>query len=206
PLGLELAAAGLRAVALDLPSHGDAPRRASTPQRWIDGVGRAMEALGPLSGLVTHSMGVGPSLIALGAGRQPERMVAISPPSAMEPRMRTAARRIGVTGRAGAAFARRSTARIVAHGGAADFAALARRFAPPLLVLHAPDDAVVAIEEGQRLAAAAAEGRFLETGAHGHFRILREAQTLRAVRDFLCPLGNADCPPPVAAPGSPAER
>lgn len=187
PLGLVLASAGLRAVAIDMVGHGRAPSGASTPARWIGAVTDAMEVLGPLRGIVTHSMGAGPALASLAEGGAAERMVMISPPAAMGPRMRVGAERIGLTGRAADRFAERAVQRIVDHGGRADFDALARDHAPPTLVLHAPDDELVASSEGRVMASAARSGTFVETGPFGHFRILREPETTERVRAFLAP-------------------
>ncbi len=67
-LGLALAASGMRAVALDLPGHGDTPGSTSSLPEIAATLEAVIPRLGRVSGVVAHSFGAAATTVAL---RQP---------------------------------------------------------------------------------------------------------------------------------------
>jgi hypothetical protein len=185
PLGLRLAQDGWRAVAVEMVGHGRAASGPSTPESWVETLLQVAAELGPLHGLVAHSLGTGPTLLALERGLRVHRLALAAPPSGLRPRIATAAADLGLVGRARERFLLRAERAILARGGAVDFLPLAARHAPPTLVLHAPDDQRVPIAEGRLLAAAIPDARFEQTAALGHNGPLRDPAANAAVVSFL---------------------
>jgi len=184
-LGPLLAGRGLRAIALDAPGHGQSPRGDGGPGEWIATLRLAAAEIGPLHGLVGHSLGSVASLLAIESGLSVPRLALIAPPVGVGPRMETAADRLGLEGAARSRFLTLTIERMVRGGGVADLTDRVAASAPPTLILHAPDDCDVPIDEGRRLARAMPDARFVTTDAIGHFKILRDPESLGIVERFL---------------------
>jgi pimeloyl-ACP methyl ester carboxylesterase len=89
-----LAAAGLRAVAVDLPGFGDAPRlRRTTPQAMARAIEQLLAELAP-AGLVAHSLGTQVAMLAADAHPERVRGLALLAPWVLGRRPRFPPRRI----------------------------------------------------------------------------------------------------------------
>src|SRR6185369_12093057 len=76
-----LVAAGFRAVAIDLPGHGESSGRVSSLVHFAAAMTRAAALFGPLQGLVAHSFGAAASTYALSSGLAVGRAVFFAPPA-----------------------------------------------------------------------------------------------------------------------------
>ena len=180
-----LLAQGLSVVAFDAPGHGDAPSRTASLVEHGRAVASAGAHLGPLHGIIGHSVGGAATLYATRLGLRVDRLALIAPP--MSP------------GRFSDGFAKMfdlpldlqhaMLARLESRYGVKiddlDVRADAERFEAPLLVVHDADDRVVPLSDGATLAARAPHGQLVTTKGLGHNRLLRDQAVLEAVVPFM---------------------
>lgn len=171
-LAERLAAAGHRAVAVDLPAHGASPGRTTDLFELRDAVAAAARRAGPLTGVVAHSLGSVSTLLALAAGMTAPRVALLAPPAAIEGAVTRMVQRLGMSGRAESRLRRRVEAR---YGRdvwqVLDVADTAPRVRADVLVVHDVDDREVPVGEGLRVARAFGREPVLTTGL-GHGRVL----------------------------------
>jgi pimeloyl-ACP methyl ester carboxylesterase len=181
-----LLAQGWRVVALHPPGHGP---RGHGDDAHVLGFARAiLEAaveLPELRCVIGHSMGGAAALFAVQLGLTVERLVCLAAPASLRRMLRRRAASLGLGARATQAFIAAHDARLGASSAALDAAAFAARLRPRLLLVHDQDDREVPFSEAEALHAAAPQAQLLATRGLGHLRLLRDADTLRAVADFL---------------------
>lgn len=180
-----LVARGFRAVALDLPAHGDSAGRRASIRHFAAAILDAATSLGPLAGVVAHSFGGAATTLALERGLAVRAAVYLAPPSrfasffsrvseglALDPRVR---RRLEVLAEewVGLRFAEVEPCR------------LAPRRTTPLLVVHDRGDDEVLFAEGAELASLWPGARFHPTAGLGHYRLLRDPAVIAESVGFL---------------------
>lgn len=174
PFVSPLVSRGYQVVAFDAPGHGESPGRRSSLPEIANAIRRVSDAVGPVYGVVAHSMGGAATTIALSEGLVVERAVFISPPSNPEAFVTFFAQAIGISD---AVHARVRT-KIETTVGRKLPALRADRLAPtmraPLLVIHDEDDGHVPPQSGQDIADAWPGATFVRTHGLGHQRILRD--------------------------------
>src|SRR4051812_13781124 len=77
-------AAGFRAVALDLPGHGESAGSVSSLIHFASALVRAAALFRPVRGVVAHSFGAAASTYAISSGLAVERAVFFAPPAGFE--------------------------------------------------------------------------------------------------------------------------
>ena len=180
-----LVAKGFRVVAFDAPGHGEAtPSQSSLPE-VAEVVERVAAEVGPLHGVVAHSMGAAATTIAMARGLRVQRAVYLAPPEDAPAYLYRLARWLGV----GDTVADRVRARIEARYrlpfDAATGAPLAAQLDVPLLVFHDRQDREVPFDDAERLVAAWPGARLSPTDGLGHNRILQDQAVLRDAVAFL---------------------
>lgn len=185
PLVRPLVEAGFSAVALDAPGHGDSPGRSASIPAFADALARAGEALGPLHGIVAHSMGGASFTLAAARGLEARRAVYVGPPSDAATWFAYFVRTLSIP----AATEPLLRARVEAIAGERLARLNARTLGPemkvPLLVIHDRQDREVPLAAGEEVARSAADGRLLVTEGLGHKRILRDPGVAAAAVRFL---------------------
>ncbi|MEE8410223.1 MAG: alpha/beta fold hydrolase [Myxococcota bacterium] len=185
-LATTLADAGMQAIAFDAPAHGDSSGRRSNAIQFIDALWRVTADVGPLAGVVGHSMGSAVSAVAVAEGLVAERVVLISSPTLLKRIVASFAETIGITPEVEQIMRQRLQSRVGPE--------IWRRYSPlhvaphidaPTLVVHDVEDDEIPLSEARTLADAFPEARLLCTAGLGHTRILRDPKVVTAVATFL---------------------
>ena len=184
-LGPALVAGGFRVVAHDGPGHGEsAGRRASLPQ-FARAVRAVADALGPVSGLVGHSLGGAAVALAIRQGLSPERAVVLAAPADVEIFSHRFARRLAIPPAARLAMQRNLEDRFGLRWTEINVARLAAGMQVPGLVIHDASDADVPLADGQAIARAWPGAELVTTTGLGHRGVLWDGEVIRRVVEFI---------------------
>lgn len=196
-----LAQAGFSLLTFDQPGHGGSQGRRSGPLDWAQASLDLVAQVGPVHGVVAHSLGAAGIAVAMDHGLQVPRAVFLAPPARPDPFY------FGVLALLGfpksehpaalEAYARRAglpPERIRLHS-------LTPRLTPPTLVIHDRTDREVPWSDGKAIAEAVPQGHLLSTEGLGHRRILRDPGVIEASLAFL-KQGEATNPVPFHGEGS----
>ena len=196
-----LVEAGYSVVSFDAPAHGDSGGDRASLIRFADAIDAAVRRVGPVHGIVAHSMGAAASLLAVTGGLPIERIVLVAPadPSRAMERFADA---VGITepvqDRIQEDLIEQYGARLSTYSAHA----LARGSATPALVIHDHDDRWVPISDGRAYTAGRPDFVLVETRGLGHHRILRDegvvASTVRYLAGTDIEAVQVEASPPVA--------
>ncbi|MCV2891072.1 alpha/beta hydrolase [Ruegeria aquimaris] len=180
-----LVAAGFSVVAFDAPGHGAAPgKRFSLPEH-AQVVLQVARHLGPLAGVVAHSVGAAAMTLALSEGAETGRLVYFAPPEDMEGHLFRVARLLGFSTRVAGRTKRRLETRLGVPMEALRGRDIARTMTRPLLVFHDRGDGMVPFSDGATLIRHWPSARLVATEGLGHARILRDPEALDRTVRFL---------------------
>lgn len=185
-LAIALAKAGYRAIAFDAPGHGRTPGNSSTLFRIMNAVNVIADEFGPLKGVVTHSFGAMVIARALRTQLTTEKVVCINPAAQLDFLVESFCRTLTVSPATRESFLRKLQnhyggdigEQISAEVNVADLSI-------PALIIHDMDDSEVPWQQGQRLANAWPNARFLQTQGLGHTRSLRDHKTIQTAVEFI---------------------
>ncbi len=186
-----LADAGFRAVMLDAPGHGGSPGWQSGIPEFAEALQAAAAHLGPLHGVVGHSLGGIATLVALSEGLPARRAVIVAAPAHPRRFFRQLLTGMGVAEARWPELELAFEGRVHRRFEAVEGPTLARALPAPLLVVHDTDDREVPLSEAEATATAAG-ARLLATTGLGHRRILKDPAVVREVVRFL---GGEPCGP-----------
>jgi len=178
--------AGCRVVAYDGPSHGQSQGRRTNMFKLTEALMAVADAIGPLSGVVAHSMGTTAVLLAASRyGFDPGRFVAISPMGETATMTDWYGHMTGFS----PAVVERMRKRLEESVGFCwddiEPMRLAEIFEAPTLVIHDHDDPELPSSEGESLARAMPEADVFLTEGLGHRRILRDPGVVAAATSFV---------------------
>ena len=180
-----LMAAGFSVLTFDQPGHGGSRGKRSGPLEWAQANQDLIAAVGPIHGLVAHSLGAAGAAIAMARGLTVPRAVFLAPPASPDPYYHQVLSHLGIPASEHAeaflAYARRSglpPERIRVRS-------LVTEFSAPLLVIHDRKDREVPWADGEAIAAACPSATLLTTEGLGHKRILRDAAVIETAVAFL---------------------
>ncbi len=180
-LGDALAQRGFNPVLLDFPAHGRSAGWRTTLPQFVRGLWAASARLGPLHGIVAHSMGALAASHAAASGLPVRRLALVSPSPAPREVLGWFIRGFGL----GEALMHRMGGRIERNEGIDldhfEWPWLAARLTQPLLVVHDESDKVTPHAIGQAVAAEVAQGRLHTTHGLGHRRVLADAGVIGEV-------------------------
>lgn len=178
--------AGYRAVSLDLPAHGASGGVRTTLTEMMRAIAAVASVVGPLDGVVAHSLGSAAVTLALG-----ERMVRARSAVLLAPAVGPIAfveryrRLIGLPSARVPGMVRRVSERAGRDVALLDARLGARGLDVPALVVHDPEDREVPFEQGMAIAEAWRGSRLLPIDGAGHRKILGDPRVLAATVEFL---------------------
>ena len=179
--------AGCEPVLMDLPAHGRSGGWRATLPQFVRAIWAASARLGPLHGIVAHSLGALATAHAAANGLPVQRLalVAPSPPPSLFLQLFALSLGLndGLPQRMGAVIERVEGVALHQY----EAAWLGPRLRQPTLVVHDEHDRVSPLPGGQRLAQAVAGAAFMATTALGHRRVLADATVAQAVVRHLRP-------------------
>jgi pimeloyl-ACP methyl ester carboxylesterase len=184
-LAQALLAAGFRVVVFDAPAHGvSMGRQASLPQfsRALRAVG---DTVGPVYGLVGHSLGGAAVSLAMGTGLTAQRAVLLAPPADVVLFSRAFAEHLRIPLRAHNVMRQNLENRLRFRWEELHIPTLARRMTAPALVVHDREDREVPYAHGAEIADAWPGAELLSTTGLGHRAVVRDPEVIRRTIGFL---------------------
>jgi pimeloyl-ACP methyl ester carboxylesterase len=177
--------AEFRAVLFDAPAHGASMgRQASLPQ-FARALRDVADAIGPVYGLIGHSLGGAAVSLALRDGLRAERVVLLAPPSDVVLFSNAFAEHLRIPLRARDAMRQNLETRLRFRFDELHIPTLARDLTAPALIIHDRDDRDVPYTHGEEIARAWPGAEFLTTKGLGHRAILRDPEVVRRTIEFL---------------------
>jgi pimeloyl-ACP methyl ester carboxylesterase len=182
-----LVALGFSVVTFDAPAHGASSGRTSSLPGFARALRAVVGAVGPIHGVVAHSMGAAAVMLALHDGIDIPRAVFVAPPSSALEFFRRFSAYVrlpdAVARRAKRAIERRARRRLADLE--ASFLAPDRASATPLIVFHDEDDRDVPLTSGEAVVEAWPGAELVRTKGLGHRRILRDPAVVTEAVRFL---------------------
>ena len=176
---------GLRAVTFDGPGHGESQGRLSSLPELTAALRAVARTVGPLHGVIAHSMGCAVASNAQRLGLAIPRQVFIAPPADLEVYVKALLEGLGF-----APSMLRRMVRVLERDFDENWDELVRVTCTPvagtpLFVIHDRHDREAPLAGGRAVAAAWPGSEFLETERLGHRRILRDAEVVERAVDFM---------------------
>lgn len=184
-LAAAVADAGFRAVTVDFPAHGASPGRETSVVEWMEILGGAAEAMGPLHAIVAHSLGGTAALLAIGDGVGARGVVAFAPTIGPDFHLARRSRHVGIPAARVPGMLRELETRVGRRVAQLDVRSVAARVDVPVLLLHATEDRAVPWAHGQAIAAALPQCELVEMPGLGHRRILSDPASVRRAVEFV---------------------
>jgi pimeloyl-ACP methyl ester carboxylesterase len=184
-LAQALAASGFRVVAYDAPAHGRSTGRfASLPEfaRALRAVG---DAVGPVHGLVGHSLGGAAAALALRDGLVAERVVLLAAPADVIRFTTAFANYMRIPPAARAVMRRNLEVRLRERWDELHLPTIARSLTARALLMHDRADEDVPYAHAEEIAAAWPGARLLPTTGLGHRGLMRDPAVVRETVAFL---------------------
>jgi pimeloyl-ACP methyl ester carboxylesterase len=176
---------GFGVVAFDFVAHGAAGGRQTLLPEMADALEVVARHLGPIHGIVAHSLGASAVSLAISRGLNVQRLAYISPPDDPEAYLFRMALKLGFSTRVAGRAKQRLENRFGLSFDKARGAELVQDFQKPALILHDCGDSVVPIEEGALLHRHWEGSQLYRTRDLGHNRILRDEGVIARAVDFV---------------------
>ena len=180
-----LQAAGLRAVAVDLPGHGDSGRRGCDVTRMASALRILAADTGDVAGVIGHALGALAAVYALAEGLRARRAVLMGCPAGMEVLLRLFTEEAGLS----QAARERLTARLVGRLHRPLDSLEADLFKPrveiPTLVVHDQEDRQIPCLEAQRLVRDWPSARLWLTRGLGHRGLLQAPEVIARTSAYM---------------------
>lgn len=195
-----LVAAGYTAIALDGPAHGASPGEMTNPLDFALAVLAVGREIGPLAGVIAHSMGSASTALALQRGLVAERVVLISGPSSLAGVMQRFAQMMRLPEPVAERYYQLVGEHVGVPAEALNIAQVSGDLTAPALVIHDRDDAEIPFADAQAIAAQWPAAQLYVTEGLGHRRILLDPAVIAMAVGFMRggkPSSSAYSPAPV---------
>jgi len=180
-----LVAHGCSVVAFDAPGHGVSPASQSSIVAFVETIRAIDRALGPIEGVIAHSIGAAAAARALYEGLGAQAAVFIAPPADLILQSHTLLESLGFGRTARELMQARIERRFGVTWAALDVRGYAPAMSTPLHIVHDRDDNEVPWQDGAIIAREWPAAALALTGGLGHRRILRDASVIRDVTTFV---------------------
>jgi pimeloyl-ACP methyl ester carboxylesterase len=184
-MGRVLLEQGYRVVAYDAPAHGRSTGRLASLIEFARALRAVAENVGPVWGLVGHSLGGAATVLALRDGLCAERAVLIAAPADVTRFSTAFADHLRIPQPARVAMRRNLENRLDARWDELHIPTIVRRFRTAALLVHDRADPDVPFRHAEEIAAAWPGARVVATEGLGHRAILRDPTAVRAAARFL---------------------
>ena len=186
PIGAELVRAGYRAVMFDMPGHGESAAKPTNLFVYL----RTLEALaaivGPLDGIVGHSLGGSATALALGGGVvQAKRAALVAPALSPWAFAWHFADVIGLPAARVPGMVARTEKLVGAKADSLNAAEAVASLQTPGYLVHDPADLEVPFEHSTGIAAAWPGATLVARPGLGHRRILKDPATVAGIVGFV---------------------
>lgn len=187
-----LLARRLSVVAIDAPGHGRSPWGRSSAVDFARALRAVAAEVGPVHGIVAHSLGAAAAAMALHDGLRVERVALLGPAAYPPAWFGRFAAALGISAAVAQRARLRSERRLGLRWDAFHVPTMVASFTAPALIVHDRHDDEVPASDGAAIAAAWPGAQLVETMSLGHFRLLRDASVIDQVADFVS-AGGAVC-------------
>ncbi|UJJ31166.1 alpha/beta hydrolase [Halopseudomonas maritima] len=170
--------AGFSVTLLDLPAHGDSGGHLSSPVHAGRALASLAQALGPIHGVVAHSLGSAASLWAFAHGLEVNASVHLCGPSSLSPMLQLQALGHGLSPDEQTAFVSWVEKHIGIPVAEMDLAALKHGLRHTGLIMHDPADRLVPFAASTDLQRQWPGAKLIELEGLGHRRILTDPQVI----------------------------
>jgi pimeloyl-ACP methyl ester carboxylesterase len=184
-LGNGLLSHGYRVVTFDAPGHGASSGRQSSGPEFARAAQAVVNAVGPISYLVGHSVGGFASALAIEAGLAIRRAVFLAPSASPNNYSAQFETLLGVDGPVMASMRGRLERRLGFAWKDLNVPAFAPEMRVPLLVIHDRDDREVGWNDGAAIVQSWPGAELVTTSGLGHHRIVSDPAVIRHVVAFL---------------------
>jgi pimeloyl-ACP methyl ester carboxylesterase len=177
--------AGFRVVAYDAPAHGESTGRFASLPEFARALGDVAQSVGPIYGLVGHSLGGAAVAMAMRHGLTARRAVLIAPPADVRIFSDLFARALAISPTVQRTMHRNLERRLRIVWEDLHIPTLVRELPAAALVIHDRDDADVPYHHGEEIVGAWAGSRLESTSGLGHRALLRDPAVIAWSVEFL---------------------
>jgi pimeloyl-ACP methyl ester carboxylesterase len=176
---------GFRVVGYDGPAHGRSSGRYASLPEFSRALQAVAEAVGPVHGLVGHSLGGAAVTLALRDGLAARRVVLLAAPGDVVHFAHAFTRHLRLSARAGRAMRHNLETRLQIRWDELHLPTIARGLRAPVLLVHDREDTDVPYGQAEEIAAAWPGARLMATTGLGHRAILRDPAVVAEVVAFV---------------------
>ena len=186
-----LVEAGFRVVAYDAPAHGGSTGRFASLPEFARALRDVADRVGPIHGLVGHSLGGAAAAMAMRGGVQARRVVLLAPPADVRIFSDLFARALAIAPAVQETMHRNLERRLRIVWDDLHIPTLVRELPAAALVIHDREDADVPFAHGEEIVGAWAGSRLETTSGLGHRALLRDPAVIARTVEFLREGGTA---------------
>jgi len=184
-LAAALVEAGFRVVAYDAPAHGESTGRFASLPEFARALGDVAEAVGPIHGLVGHSLGGAAVAMAMRSGLGARCAVLIAPPADVRIFSDHFAQTLAIPPAVQQTMHRNLERRLQIIWDDLHIPTVVRELPAAALVIHDRDDADVPFSHGEEIVGAWAGSLLEGTSGLGHRALLRDPAVIGRAVAFL---------------------
>jgi pimeloyl-ACP methyl ester carboxylesterase len=184
-LGGALLEAGFRVVAYDAPAHGESTGRFASLPEFARALRDVAGELGPIHGLVGHSLGGAAAAMAMRHGVEVRRAVLLAPPADVRIFSDLFARALAIGPAVQETMHRNLERRLRIVWSDLHIPTVVRELPAAALVIHDREDTDVPFAHGEQIVGAWAGSRLESTSGLGHRALLRDPSVIARTVAFL---------------------